>query len=62
MKVTRETYSGGKEGAEVALIVIEEVSHTWPGQEPPEGFIGKSATNVTANDEMWEFFQQQSRK
>ena len=35
MKVTQKTYGGGKDGAEVVLVVIEGGGHTWPGQEPP---------------------------
>lgn len=62
MKVTRKTFSGGKEGSEVVLVVIEEGGHTWPGQQPPVGFIGKSAMNVSANDLMWEFFQKHELK
>jgi polyhydroxybutyrate depolymerase len=62
MKVTRKTYGGGKEGAEVVLVVIEEGGHTWPGQEPPVGFIGKSAKNISANDLMWEFFKKHPMK
>ncbi|MCY2963507.1 MAG: prolyl oligopeptidase family serine peptidase [Planctomycetota bacterium] len=46
-----------KDGSEVVLVVIEEGGHTWPGQKPPVGFIGKSARNISANDLMWEFFQ-----
>jgi polyhydroxybutyrate depolymerase len=61
MKVTRKTYSGGKDGAEVVLVVIEEGGHTWPGQQPV-GFIGKSVKNVSANDLMWEFFQKHELK
>lgn len=62
MKVTRTTYGGGKDGAEVVLVVVEGGGHTWPGKEPPVGFIGKSAKNVSANDLMWEFFQKHKRK
>ena len=62
MKVTRKTYGGGKDGAEVVLVVIEEGGHTWPGQEPPVAFIGKSAVNISANDLMWEFFQKHPMK
>lgn len=62
MKVTRTTYGGGKGGSEVVLVVIEEGGHTWPGQQPPVGFIGKSAKNVSANDLMWEFFQRHKLK
>jgi len=32
-KVTRKTYSGGKDKAEVVLVVIEGGGHTWPGRE-----------------------------
>lgn len=56
LKVTRQAYGGSKEGAEVVLITIEEGGHTWPGQQPPVGFIGKSAQNISANELMWEFF------
>jgi len=62
MKVTRRTYGGGKDGAEVVLVVIEEGGHTWPGEQPPVSFIGKSVKNVSANDLMWEFFQKYKLK
>jgi len=62
MKVTRTTYGNGKDGSEVVLVVIEEGGHTWPGQPPPVGFIGKSAKNISANDLMWEFFQKHKLK
>ena len=35
LKVTRTTYGGGREGAEVVLVVIEGGGHTWPGQRSP---------------------------
>jgi polyhydroxybutyrate depolymerase len=62
MKVTRSVYGGGKNGAEVVLIVIEGGGHTWPGQQPPVGFMGKSAKYISANDLMWEFFQKHTLK
>jgi len=62
MKVTRNTYGGGKDGAEVVLVVIEGGGHAWPGQQPPVGFLGKSATNISANDLMWEFFERHKLK
>lgn len=62
MKVTRKIYASGKEGAEVVLVVIDEGGHTWPGQQPPVSFVGKSARNISANDLMWEFFQRHKRK
>jgi polyhydroxybutyrate depolymerase len=62
MKVTRTTYGGGEDGAEVVLVVIEEGGHTWPGMTPPAGFMGKSAKNISANDLMWEFFKKHKLK
>jgi len=63
MKVTRRTYSGGKNGSEVVLIVVEEGGHTWPGQRQTGlGFIGKSTIDISANDLMWDFFQKHPMK
>ena len=55
--VNRQTYRHGKDGAEVVLVVIKGGGHTWPGQEPLVGFIGKSTKSISANDLPWEFFQ-----
>jgi polyhydroxybutyrate depolymerase len=60
--VTRKTYGGGKEGAEVVLVVIEGGGHTWPGRESPAKVLGKGTKNVSANDLMWEFFQKHPMK
>ena len=57
MKVTRTTYDKGKNGAEVVLVLIEGGGHTWPGQQPPVGFIGKSTKTISANDLIWDFFK-----
>jgi polyhydroxybutyrate depolymerase len=62
LKVTRKTFGGGKEGAEVVLIVIEDGGHSWPGMTPPAGFMGKCAMNISANEMMWEFFKKHPRK
>lgn len=61
LKVTRRVYRGGTEGAEVVLITIEGGGHTWPGQQPKVRFLGKSATNIAANDLLWDFFQRHPR-
>jgi polyhydroxybutyrate depolymerase len=61
-KVTRRTYGGGKNGAEVVLVVIEGGGHTWPGREPPLKALGKSTKNVSANELMWEFFEKHPMK
>ncbi|NBV45380.1 MAG: polyhydroxybutyrate depolymerase [Planctomycetia bacterium] len=57
LTVTRATHGRGRDGSEVVLVTIEGGGHTWPGQKPPVGFIGKSVDTVSANDLMWEFFE-----
>lgn len=60
--VTKKTYGPGKRGSEVVLFVIQGGGHTWPGQQPPVSFIGKSTKNISANDLIWEFFQKHPMK
>jgi polyhydroxybutyrate depolymerase len=61
-KVTRKTWSHGKNGAEVVLVEIAGAGHTWPGRQPAVLFLGKSTKNISANDEVWEFFKKHPRK
>jgi polyhydroxybutyrate depolymerase len=56
-KVLKKTFGGGRDGAEVVLVVIEGGGHTWPGRPLPERSLGKVTANVSANDVMWEFFE-----
>jgi len=60
LPVTRLRWRGD-DGREVELVRIEGGGHTWPGQKPPVGFIGKSTTTVSANDLLWEFFSRHER-
>ncbi|MFN6052976.1 MAG: alpha/beta hydrolase family esterase [Planctomycetia bacterium] len=60
MKVTQTVYGGGKNGTEVVLVLVDGGGHTWPGQQPPVGFIGKSTKSISANDLIWEFFRRHS--
>ena len=60
--VKQKTFGPGTDGAEVVLVEIEGGGHTWPGQEPPVRFIGKSTKDISANDLMWEFFQKHPMK
>jgi polyhydroxybutyrate depolymerase len=63
-RVIRKIYGGGKEGAEVVLIVIEGGGHTWPSREfgPEMKVLGKSTKDISANDLMWEFFEKHPMK
>jgi len=60
--VKQKTYGPGKDGAEVVLIEIEGGGHTWPGQKPAIGFLGKSTLDISANDLIWQFFQKHPMK
>jgi polyhydroxybutyrate depolymerase len=60
--VAKRVYGPGKDGAEVVLVVIDGGGHTWPGQEPPVRFIGKSTKQISANDMIWEFFEKHPMK
>lgn len=67
------TYSQCNGGTEVTLCVIEDGGHTWPGgnygarvcHTNPDGLtcsllkaaIGKISRDISANEEMWKFFQ-----
>lgn len=60
-KVTRKTWGGGRNGAEVVLVEIAGAGHTWPGRRPPLLYLGKSTKNISANDVIWDFFQRHPR-
>jgi polyhydroxybutyrate depolymerase len=62
MRVTRKTYGGGRDGAEVVLVLVDGGGHTWPGRRSPAKILGRSTLNVSANDLMWQFFQRHERK
>ena len=62
LRVTRRTYSGGRDGSEVVLVVIDGGGHTWPGKKSTAAVLGRSTRNVSANDLMWEFFQKHKLK
>lgn len=55
--VTRFIYGPGRQGSEVVLYRIQGGGHTWPGMQPMVKLLGKSTTNISANDLIWEFFQ-----
>lgn len=61
-KVKQVRYDSGKDGAEVVLVLIEGGGHTWPGKEPRLRSLGASTRDISANDMMWEFFQQHPMK
>ena len=56
--VSRATYAAQDSGAPVILYTIQGGGHTWPGIDPPLGFLlGRTTHDISANDLIWEFFQ-----
>lgn len=61
-RVREVRYGSGKDGSEVVLVVVEGGGHTWPGREPRIRSLGVSTRDISANDMMWDFFQQHPMK
>ena len=51
------TYGPGPQNAEVVLVDINGGGHTWPGQQPGLSLIGKSTSEISANQMIWTFFE-----
>lgn len=55
--VSRLTYSGGPDDAEVTYYIVSDGGHTWPGGVPlPEVVTGPTSPSVDATALTWEFF------
>ncbi len=63
-RVQKEVNGDCKEGTEVILYSIEGGGHTWPGgrQYLPERIVGKTSRDIDANELIWDFFKNHSRK
>lgn len=46
----------------LTLVAGEGGGHTWPGREPRMRALSASTREISANDMMWEFFQQHPLK
>jgi polyhydroxybutyrate depolymerase len=60
--VVQNTWGPGKDGAEVVLYTIKGGGHTWPGQPRIVEFLGRSTSDISANDLIWEFFEKHPMK
>ena len=56
--VRQEFYGPGRDRSAVVLVAIQGGGHTWPGQKPALEILGKSTEDISANDLIWDFFQQ----
>ena len=45
-------------GAEVVLVTVEGMGHTWAGGKSllPESMVGKTSDKIRATDAIWDFF------
>lgn len=61
-RILKESYTGGNNGSEVILYVIEGGGHTWPGGFPylGERVIGKTSRDMDAAEVIWDFFEKHS--
>ncbi len=57
-RVTRMTHAAGENSAVVELDKIEGGGHTWPGGPVPFPALGTTTLDISANDLIWEFFEQ----
>lgn len=60
--ITLKTYGSGMEGTEVVLVAVEGGGHTWPGLRTRLPELGKSTSNISANDVIWDFFVKHPKK
>jgi|GEM_PF-378885 len=54
--VSRLTYSGCRDGADVVLYRISNGGHTWPGTPQPSPGNGTTTQEIDANALLWSFF------
>jgi polyhydroxybutyrate depolymerase len=55
-----QIYGPCRDGSEVVLWTIEGAGHTWPGGETTlleKPIVGPVSRDISASEEMWEFFQ-----
>ena len=64
MEVAQEVFaSAGANSAEVVVITIKNGGHLWPGRPVPARIelparliLGETTQTISANDEIWAFF------
>ena len=59
--VTRYTYRAKQDFRNIVLYKITGGGHTWPGQSHREPILGRTTSQISANEIMWEFFSAHAR-
>ena len=60
--VIKDTYTGGTDGAEVVLYTIQDGDHSWPGAKEGAAQHGRTTTEISATELIWEFFKEHPGK
>lgn len=55
-KATRWTWSGGRNGTQVVLYVLDNQGHAWPGGKMPRFGADKPSQLLKAHEVLWDFF------
>jgi polyhydroxybutyrate depolymerase len=61
-RVIRKVWGNGSDDSEVILFEIAGGGHTWPGAKPMLFCVEHTTQNISANDEIWRFFQRHALK
>jgi polyhydroxybutyrate depolymerase len=56
-RVVRYTYRTKQDEQNIVLYKVIGGGHTWPGQPHARLLLGRTTTEISANDLMWEFFR-----
>ncbi len=55
--ISRQTWSGCRDGADVTLVTIHGGGHAWPGgMTPPRRGAAVPTKEISASEEIWKFF------
>ncbi|MDO8734757.1 MAG: PHB depolymerase family esterase [Elusimicrobiota bacterium] len=60
--IIMEKYTGGRKNSEVVLVTIKNGEHAWPGGKPAWRGGDIPTTEISATDEMWNFFEKHPKE
>lgn len=60
--VTRDDYTGGRDGTEVVLYSIADGGHAWPGGTPAWQGGDQATSDIDATDLIWDFFEKHPKR
>lgn len=60
--IIMEKYTGGRKNSEVVVVTIKNGEHAWPGGKPAWRGGDIPTTEISATDEMWDFFEKHPKE